>query len=262
MLLWHCQTVGLSWLVPRILPVGLWLFCSLAASQEICSSPGTLPAPRLFLDRLSARQGDTAMLSCLVPLDIPMTRIVFCKDGKEISVQPKEGNKLVYDSPYQVSRESSGAFSCRYQLKDDNNQENNSHSSDSWHLHVAGDESNPTPRSAPGGEHSHSHEPDGSSCSGNGGSTGQAWPQGILALGLIVGLAVTAGLALALLGCFLMKTAVSRRRTHRDPIPDRSSLAAEDQIQCAEVTRAGPDQGRWLQVRKSAALPVTSLPQH
>ncbi|KAM9113369.1 uncharacterized protein ACDP82_020102 [Pangshura tecta] len=199
MLLWHCQTVGLSWLVPRILPVGLWLFCSLAASQEICSSPGTLPAPRLFLDRLSARQGDTAMLSCLVPLDAPMTRIVFCKDGKEISVQPKEANKLVYDSPYQVSRESSGAFSCRYQLKDDNNQENNSLSSDSWHLHVAGDESSPTPRSTPGGEHSHSREP------------------GILALGLIVGLAVMAGLALALLGCFLMKTG-------------------------AKVTRDGPDQ--------------------
>ncbi|KAG6923750.1 hypothetical protein G0U57_019395 [Chelydra serpentina] len=78
------------------------------------------------------------MLSCLVPLDAPMTRIVFCKDGKEISVQPKEGNKLVYDSPYPVSRESAGAFSCRYQLKDDNNQENNSLSSVSWHLHVAG----------------------------------------------------------------------------------------------------------------------------
>ncbi|CAM5122530.1 unnamed protein product [Natator depressus] len=146
-----------------ILPLGLWLLCWLAASQEICSSPGTLPAPRLFLDRLSAHQGDMAVLSCLVPLDAPMTRIVFCKDGKEISVQPKEGNKLVYDSPYTVSRESAGTFSCRYQLKDENNQENNSLSSDPWDLHVDG-------------------------------------------LGPIVGLAIMAGLALALLGCFLMKT--------------------------------------------------------
>ncbi|CAM5173236.1 unnamed protein product [Eretmochelys imbricata] len=48
--------------------LGLWLLC-------------TLPAPRLLLDRLSARQGDTAMLSCLVPLDATMTCIVFCKDG-------------------------------------------------------------------------------------------------------------------------------------------------------------------------------------
>ncbi|CAM4688017.1 unnamed protein product, partial [Lepidochelys olivacea] len=111
---------------------------SLVTSQEICSSPGTLPAPRLFLDRLSARQGDTAMVSCLVPLDAPMTRIVFCKDGKEISVQPKGGNTIVYDSPYTVSKESAGAFSCLYQLKDDNNQENNSLPSDPWDLHVDG----------------------------------------------------------------------------------------------------------------------------
>ncbi|CAM4702657.1 unnamed protein product [Caretta caretta] len=110
---------------------------SLVTSQEICSSPGTLPTPQLFLDRLSARQGDTAVLSCLVPLDSPMTCIVFCKEGKEISVQPKGGNKLVYNSPHPVSRESSWAFSCHYQLMDDN-QENNSLPSDAWYLHVAG----------------------------------------------------------------------------------------------------------------------------
>ncbi|KAM9113640.1 uncharacterized protein ACDP82_020280 isoform 2-T2 [Pangshura tecta] len=119
-----------------ILTLGLWLLCSLFMSQEICSSPGTLPAPRLFLDRLSARRGDTAMLSCLVPCGIPVTRVVFCKDGKEISVQPKGGNTLVYDSAYPVSKESAGAFSCRYQFKDDNNQENNSLPSEPRHLHV------------------------------------------------------------------------------------------------------------------------------
>ncbi|KAH1181236.1 hypothetical protein KIL84_002170 [Mauremys mutica] len=108
-----------------ILTPGLWLLCS-------------LPAPRLFLDRLSARQGDTALLSCLVPCGIPVTRIAFCKDGKEIFVQPKGGNTLVYDSPYTVSRESAGAFSCIYQLKDDNNQENNSLPSDPRYLHIAG----------------------------------------------------------------------------------------------------------------------------
>ncbi|CAM5130264.1 unnamed protein product [Natator depressus] len=206
-----------------ILLLGLWLLCSLAASQEICSSPGTLPAPRLFLDRLSAHQGDTAMLSCLVPLDAPMTRIVFCKDGKEISVQPKEGNNLIYDSPYTVSRESAGTFSCRYQLKDENNQENNSLSSDPWDLHVDGGD----------------------------GSGGDASPQG---LGPIVGLAIMAGLALALLGCFLMKTVVSRCRTHREPGPERSSPAAEDQIQSSaqpndKVTGAvGRGQERdWLE---------------
>ncbi|CAM5173226.1 unnamed protein product [Eretmochelys imbricata] len=195
----------------------------LAASQEICSSPGTLPAPRLFLDRLSSHQGDTAMLSCLVPCGIPVTRIIFCKDGKEISVQPKGGNTVVYDSPYTVSKESAGAFSCLYQLKDDNNQENNSLSSDPRYLHVDGGD----------------------------GSGGYASPQG---LGPIVGLAIMAGLALAFLGCFLMKTVVSRCRTHREPGPDRSSPAAEDQIQSSaqpndKVTGAvGRGQERdWLE---------------
>ncbi|CAM5173474.1 unnamed protein product [Eretmochelys imbricata] len=184
---------------------------------------GTLPAPRLFLDRLSAHQGDTAMLSCLVPCGIPVTRIVFCKDGKEISVQPKGGNTVVYDSPYTVSKENAGAFSCLYQLKDDNNPEKNSLSSDPRYLHVDGGD----------------------------GSGGDASPQG---LGPIVGLAIMAGLALALLGCFLMKTVVSRCRTHREPGPDRSSPAAEDQIQSSaqpndKVTGAvGRGQERdWLE---------------
>ncbi|CAM5173069.1 unnamed protein product [Eretmochelys imbricata] len=184
---------------------------------------GTLPAPRLFLDRLSAHEGDTAMLSCLVPCGIPVTRIVFCKDGKEISVQPKGGNTVVYDSPYTVSKESAGAFSCLYQLKDDNNQENNSLSSDPRYLPVDGGD----------------------------GSGGDASAQG---LGPIVGLAIMAGLALALLGCFLMKTVVSRCRTHREPDPDRSSPAAEDQIQSSaqpndKVTGAvGRGQERdWLE---------------
>ncbi|CAM5130236.1 unnamed protein product [Natator depressus] len=234
-----------------ILLLGLWLLCSLAASQEICSSPGTLPAPRLFLDRLSAHQGDTAMLSCLVPLDAPMTRIVFCKDGKEISVQPKEGNKLVYDSPYTVSRESSGTFSCRYQLKDDNNQENNSLSSDPWDLHVDGGDGS-------GGDASPQVIAIGVTPSQPSIAISVLpWCQAAITqgrLGPIVGLAIMAGLALALLGCFLMKTVVSRCRTHREPGPERSSPAAEDQIQSSaqpndKVTGAvGHGQERdWLE---------------
>ncbi|CAM4620786.1 unnamed protein product [Lepidochelys kempii] len=201
---------------PPTLPRG-----SLTASQEICSFPGILPAPRLFLERLSVHQGDTAVLSCLVPLDIPMTRIVFCKDGKEISVPPKERNKLVYDSPHPVSRESSGAFSCRYQLKDDNNQENNS---------LPSDESSPTPVRNILTAMSQMDP----AVLGMAALQGRLGPK---ALGLIVGLAVTAGA-----GGVERELVVSHCRTHRDPSPDRSSLAAENQIQCAEVTRAGADQ--------------------
>ncbi|CAM4688071.1 unnamed protein product [Lepidochelys olivacea] len=323
--LWHCQTVGLSRLLPMILPLGLWLLCSLAASQEICSSPapmerapwdalaivryssdpqrlpshrkwpidvgshGTLPAPRLFLDRLSAHQGDTAMLSCLVPCGIPVTRIVFCKDGKEISVQPKGGNTVVYDSPYTVSKESAGAFSCLYQLKDDNNQENNSLSSDPRYLHVdggdgSGGDASPQAESVAlatlQNRYRHSLRvytqrtpteavvlPVEETMSPNSVSytdrntlppaISEATLRGLSAqmdpalrgvtplegrhvpkikgLGPIVGLAIMAGLALALMGCFLMKTVVSRCRTHREPSPDRSSPAAEDQIQCKSL---------------------------
>ncbi|CAM5173406.1 unnamed protein product [Eretmochelys imbricata] len=209
---------------------------------------GTLPAPRLFLDRLSAHEGDTAMLSCLVPCGIPVTLIVFCKDGKEISVQPKGGNTVVYDSPYTVSKES--AFSCLYQLKDDNNQENNSLSSDPRYLPVDGGDGSGGDASAQGlalatlqNRYRHSLRvytqrtpteavvlPMDPALRGVTPLEGRLVPK-IKGLGPIVGLAIMAGLALALLGCFLMKTVVSRCRTHREPGPDRSSPAAEDQIQ-------------------------------
>ncbi|CAM5173220.1 unnamed protein product [Eretmochelys imbricata] len=200
-----------------------------AAGPMASLSPGTLPAPRLFLDRLSSHQGDTAMLSCLVPCGIPVTRIIFCKDGKEISVQPKGGNTVVYDSPYAVSKESAGAFSCLYQLKDDNNQENNSLPSDPRYLHVDGGDGSGGDASPQGvalatlqNRYRHSlrvytqHTPTEAvvlpveeTMSPNNWWTGQRdreEPSASQGLGPIVGLAIMAGLALALLGCFLMKT--------------------------------------------------------
>ncbi|CAM2094911.1 unnamed protein product [Caretta caretta] len=141
-------------------------------------------------------------------MDTSVTRVIFCKGGKEISILPKDGNKFIFESAQPVSPESPGEYFCRYQHKEDRNQEKNSLPSARRHV------SAPVP-----------------SCC-------DSFP----GLGLIVGLAVTASLALGLLGCFLMKTVVSRCRTHRDPSPDRSSLAAEDQIQYAEVTRVGTAQ--------------------
>ncbi|CAM5130580.1 unnamed protein product [Natator depressus] len=281
---------------------------------------GTLPAPRLFLDRLSAHQGDTAMLSCLVPCGIPVTRIVFCKDGKEISVQPKGGNTVVYDSPYTVSKKSAGAFSCLYQLKDDNNQENNSLSSDPWYLHVdggdgSGGDASPQVISNAGklterenesvalatlqNRYQHSlrvdtqrtpteavvlpveetMSPDSVSYTDRNTlppAISEATLRGLSAqikgVGPIVGLAIMAGLALALLGCFLMKTGCVALQDSqgggnlaltpssilgllpREPGPERSSPAAEDQIQSSaqpndKVTGAvGRGQERdWLE---------------
>ncbi|XP_039374360.1 uncharacterized protein LOC120394189 isoform X2 [Mauremys reevesii] len=162
-----------------VLPLGLCLLWALAGSQEICSSPGDLPAPTLILDKGSARHGDTIILLCLVPIDTSVTRIIFCKDGKEISMLPKDGNKFIYifESAQPESPESAGEYSCRYQHKDDKNQEKNS--LPSTHRHVSA-------------------------------------PDGFLGQGLIVGLAVTAGLALGLLGCFLMKTATRQCKNKRE----------------------------------------------
>ncbi|XP_044845174.1 uncharacterized protein LOC123350590 [Mauremys mutica] len=176
-----------------VLPLGLCLLWALAGSQEICSSPGDLPAPTLILDKGSARHGDTIILLCLVPIDTSVTRIIFCKDGKEISMLPKDGNKFIYifESAQPESPESTGEYSCRYQHKDDKNQEKNS--LPSTHRHVSA--------------------PDGPSPSGSDSSGAEPSPPG---LGLIVGLAVMAGLALGLLGCFLMKTATHQCKNKRE----------------------------------------------
>ncbi|CAM5173444.1 unnamed protein product [Eretmochelys imbricata] len=145
---------------------------ALAASQEICSSSGDLPALTLILDKGSARHGDTITLLFFVPMDTLVTCVIFCKGGKEISMLPKDRNKFIFESAQLASPESAGEYFCHYQHKDDKNQEKNSLPSARRHV------SAPVP-----------------SCC-------DSFP----GLGLIVGLAITAGLALGLLGCFLMKT--------------------------------------------------------
>ncbi|CAM5122623.1 unnamed protein product [Natator depressus] len=166
---------------------------TVTASQEICSSPGDLPAPTLILDKGSAHHGDTVILLCFVPMDTSVTRIIFCKGGKEISILPKDGNKFIYiyESAQPASPDSTGEYSCRYQHKDNKNQEKNSLPSARRHLSA----------------------PDGPSPSWNNNSGGEPSPPG---LGLIVGLAVTAGLALGMLGCFLMKTATRQCKSQRE----------------------------------------------
>ncbi|CAM4616911.1 unnamed protein product [Lepidochelys kempii] len=175
-----------------VLLLGLCLLWALAASQEICRSPGDLPAPTLILDKGSARHGDTVILLCFIPMDTSVTRVIFCKGGKEISILPKDGNKFIYiyESAQPASPDSAGEYSCRYQHKDHKNQEKNSLPSARRHVSA----------------------PDGLSPSGNYTSRGELSPpvpsccDSFPGLGLIVGLAVTASLALGLLGCFLMKT--------------------------------------------------------
>ncbi|KAG6922352.1 hypothetical protein G0U57_002798, partial [Chelydra serpentina] len=105
------------------MPLGLCLLWALVASQEICSSPGDLVAPTLILNKDSTPQRDTIILLCFVPMDTSVTRVIFCKDGKELLMLPKDRNKFIFESAQPVSPESVGEYSCRYQQKDDKNQE-------------------------------------------------------------------------------------------------------------------------------------------
>ncbi|CAM5173256.1 unnamed protein product [Eretmochelys imbricata] len=105
-----------------LLPLGLWLLLI----SEICRSPGDLPAPTLILNKGPTLQGDTIILLCFVPMDTSVTRVIFCKDSKEILMLPKDRNKLIFESAQPVSPESPGEYFCRYQHKDDRNQEKTS----------------------------------------------------------------------------------------------------------------------------------------
>ncbi|XP_075771175.1 uncharacterized protein LOC142823743 [Pelodiscus sinensis] len=69
------------------------------------------------------------------------TRIVFCKDGEEVSVQTGSKEKATYDYEHVVSGGSSGNFSCGYEIKDSDNQVTRSQLSHTQRLSVTGDSS-------------------------------------------------------------------------------------------------------------------------
>ncbi|CAM5173111.1 unnamed protein product [Eretmochelys imbricata] len=85
-----------------------------------------LPAPTLILNKGPTPQGDTIILLCFIPMDTSVTRVIFCKDSKEILMLPKDRNKFIFESAQPVSPESPGEYFCRYQHKDDRNQEKTS----------------------------------------------------------------------------------------------------------------------------------------
>ncbi|CAM5122611.1 unnamed protein product [Natator depressus] len=121
-----------------ILLLVLWLCCIHFTNQETCSSPGDLPAPKMFLGKASSSQGDTVVMKCKIPSLSPFTRVIFCKDGKEIAIQPMKESKFAYDLPYEVSTSSSGNFYCLYEHKDNLNHKTLSRLSTAQHLSVTG----------------------------------------------------------------------------------------------------------------------------
>ncbi|TFJ96123.1 B12-dependent methionine synthase [Platysternon megacephalum] len=107
--------------------------------------PGSLRGPTLYLSQMSARPGASVQLQCSVFSRAPATRIIFCKDGEEVSSQRGLEKKATYGYNHAVSRDSSGNYSCGYEIKDSDNQVTRSLLSPSQHLSVTGNESSMTP---------------------------------------------------------------------------------------------------------------------
>lgn len=118
-------------MIPLLL---LWLCWVHFTNQDICSFPGNLSAPQLLLDKTSSEEGVSLVLKCKVPALSPFSRVIFCKDGKDLGSWPMQETKFAYS--YRVSVNNTGRFTCLYQHKDDQNQEKNSLLSDSQNLDV------------------------------------------------------------------------------------------------------------------------------
>ncbi|XP_065427920.1 uncharacterized protein LOC122172376 [Chrysemys picta bellii] len=108
------------------------------SSQEICSTPGALSAPTLYLSQTSAQPGVSVWLQCSMISRAPVTRVIFCKDGEEVLSQTGSEEEVTYNYVHPVSMGSTGNYSCRYEIKDSNNQVNRSQLSPAQHLSITG----------------------------------------------------------------------------------------------------------------------------
>ncbi|KAG6924020.1 hypothetical protein G0U57_018510, partial [Chelydra serpentina] len=108
------------------------------STQEICSAPGALPAPTLYLNQTSARPGNSVWLKCSVFSQLLAIRIVFCKDGEKVSFQRGLKKKAMYYYNHAVSGVSSGNYTCGYEIKDSDNQVNRSQLSPAQGLSITG----------------------------------------------------------------------------------------------------------------------------
>ncbi|XP_068519801.1 uncharacterized protein [Anas acuta] len=105
-------------------------------TQDLCRSPGDLPAPALLLNTFSAQEGQMVLVQCAIDGHSPVTRIVFCKDGVETASLKAIRGQLTYNMIMNVSLGSAGKYTCGYQLKDQSNQVKNSALSDPQDLEI------------------------------------------------------------------------------------------------------------------------------
>ncbi|KAH1180603.1 hypothetical protein KIL84_001537, partial [Mauremys mutica] len=195
--------------------------------QDFCNSPGDLPAPRLFLNTTSAQDGDPVSARCADLPNALVTKIVFCKDGVELSSQKFEPGQVSSTLFLNTSMMSAGHYSCGYQHKDEKNQVANSNLSAPLQLNV-------TDRKAP---------PDDSPVTSQPEKTPP--PEGLrleIILGIAVGIAVGSCLILAPVTYVLMKKVAPTQHREREQGLSSSTenMGRDDLIQYAAIGEFGP----------------------
>nr|XP_025043393.1 uncharacterized protein LOC102449534 isoform X2 [Pelodiscus sinensis] len=173
---------------------------------------------------MHAPEANSVQLRCLVDFQLPVTRIVFCKDGEELSTQQAIKEKMNYNYDHLLSRGSAGNFTCRYEIKDNNNWVRRSKLSPAQHLSVTGGRSS-------------SGAVEGPTRPGGGSSSGGAKKptRSGLNLKLLLGITIPAVLVLAVVLYLLGRKVVSLRRDHRERAWRGASCSPGDQIEYASV---------------------------
>ncbi|XP_067393371.1 uncharacterized protein [Emydura macquarii macquarii] len=115
-----------------------WLGGAVVTGQEFCNSPGDVPPPVLLLNVSSARQGDLAVAHCFVLSSLPASTIIFCKDGGELASQSVARGQSFAMLAFNLSVQSTGRYSCGFQLTDHLGQVRTSGLSVPWDLSVTG----------------------------------------------------------------------------------------------------------------------------
>ncbi|XP_074873959.1 uncharacterized protein LOC142025236 isoform X2 [Carettochelys insculpta] len=132
--------VGMAWMVQNTALLTLlgWLGGAVVASKGFCSSSGDLSPPVLLMNVSSARQGEVALAQCFILSATPASTIFFCKDGAVLATQSASQGQFLATLTFNLSGQSAGHYSCRFERIDHLHQGKTSSLSIPWHLSVTG----------------------------------------------------------------------------------------------------------------------------
>ncbi|XP_074873958.1 uncharacterized protein LOC142025236 isoform X1 [Carettochelys insculpta] len=139
--------VGMAWMVQNTALLTLlgWLGGAVVASKGFCSSSGDLSPPVLLMNVSSARQGEVALAQCFILSATPASTIFFCKDGAVLATQSASQGQFLATLTFNLSGQSAGHYSCRFERIDHLHQGKTSSLSIPWHLSVTGELGPPCP---------------------------------------------------------------------------------------------------------------------